>query len=468
MTAPSMTEAHAWELASWDSVETLQRLRSREVSASEVVEAAIVRTERAAGLNAIVTSSLEQARLDVLRRTGPLAGLPSFTKDLVQVAGVRTTWGSAGAGHFISSKNDPSVNVLERLGLVSLGKSTTSEIGLTASTEPLAFGPTRNPWDLTRTTGGSSGGAGALVAAGIVPLAHAMDGGGSIRIPAACCGLVGLKASRGRFDTEGSPSLPVNVAVHGVVTRTVRDTIEFWRAYTATVPSKLPRIDVVNPAPRKPLRISMVTNAPRGFPIDPDVLAAIDDVGKRLERLGHHVEPAPCPWSQDDLDDFLALWGFLGFVHQQLGRVLFHRGFDTSQLDPWTLSLAKHFFGSKWDAAKRMRRLRRFAHTFSEVMASRDLFLLPTLALVPPPLGHLKPDVPFQEKLLRLAQTVPFTGMVNVAGTPAISLPLGRTAAGLPIGVQFAAAMGKEQLLLELALQLEADAPWPLLAPRPG
>ena len=468
MTSPSMTETNAWELASWDSVETLKRLRSREVSASEVVEAAIVRVGNATSLNAIVTPSLEQARVDVLRRTGPLAGLPTFTKDLVQVAGVRTTWGSAGAGHFISSKNDPSVNVLERLGLVSLGKSTTSEIGLTASTEPLAFGPTRNPWDLTRTTGGSSGGAGALVAAGIVPVAHAMDGGGSIRIPASCCGLVGLKVSRGRFDTEGSASLPVNVAVHGVVTRTVRDTIEFWRAYTASVPSKLPPFGDVAPAPRKPLRISMVTTAPYGFPIDPEVLAAVDDVAKRLERLGHHVEPAPCPWSQDDLDDFLALWGFLGFVHQKLGRVLFHRGFDAAQLDPWTQALARHFTASKWDATKRLRRLRRFAQTFSERMASRDLFLLPTLALVPPLLGHLKPDVPFDQKLLRLAQAVPFTALVNAAGTPAISLPLGRTASGLPIGVQFAAAMGREQMLLELALQLEADAPWPLMAPRPG
>ena len=149
--------------------------------------------------------------------------------------------------------------------------------------------------------------------------------------------------------------------------------------------------------------------------------------------------------------------------------MLFHRGFDTAQLDPWTHALSKHFASSKWDAAKRMRRLRRFSQTFAETMTGRDLFLMPTLALVPAVIGHLKTDaVPFEEMLWRLTKTVPFTGMVNAAGTPAISLPLGRTAAGLPIGVQFAAAMGKEQLLLELALQLEADAPWPLLAPRPG
>ena len=469
MTSPSMTETNAWDLAAWDVVETLKRLRAREVSASEVVEAAIVRAERATGLNAIVTPTLDRARGDALRRTGPLAGVPMFTKDLVQVAGVRTAWGSAGAGHYISPKNDPSVNALEKLGLVSLGKSATPEIGLTATTEPLAFGPTLNPWDLTRTTGGSSGGAAALVASGVVPMSHASDGGGSIRIPASCCGLVGLKPSRGRFDMEGSPTLPVNVAVHGMVTRTVRDTVEFWRAFTATVPSKLPPITVVNPAPLEPLRISMVTTAPRGVPIDPEVLAALDDVAKRLERLGHKVEPAPCPWSQDDLDDFLALWGFLGFVHQKLGRILFHRGFDTDQLDPWTLALSKHFASAKVDAAKRMRRLRRFSQTFAETMATRDLFLMPTLALVPPAIGHLKTDaVPFEEMLWRLTRVVPFTGMVNAAGTPAISLPLGRTAAGLPIGVQFAAAMGREQLLLELALQLEADSPWPLLAPRPG
>jgi amidase len=467
MTSSLVTETQAWELASWDGVETLKRIRSGEVSASEVIEAAIVRTEQASGLNAIVTPTLERARSEVLRRTGPFAGVPMFTKDLAQVAGVRTAWGTAASGTFISVKSDPCVTTFESLGFVSLGKSATPEFGLTASTEPLAFGATLNPWDSTRTTGGSSGGAAALVASGIVPMAHASDGGGSIRIPASCCGLVGLKPSRGRFDMEGSALLPVNVAVHGMVTRTVRDTVEFWRALTAAVPSELAPIDVVNPAPSRPLHISMVTTTPRGVPLDGEVRATLEDVARRLERLGHHVDPRPCPFSQGDLGDFIVLYGLLGYLQAHLGRFLVHRAFDSSLLDPWTLGLARSFAADKWAGFKRLLRLRNFTQTWADAMASTDVFLLPTLAALPPLLGHLKTDVPFLEKQERLTLSVPFTSMINAAGAPALTLPLGRTASGLPIGVQFAAAMGHEQMLLELGLQLEADAPWPRLAPRP-
>ncbi|MBE2253842.1 MAG: amidase [Myxococcus sp.] len=460
-----MNEKQAWELSAWDAHQTLERLRKREVSALEVTDAALLRAEKTAHLNAVVTATPERARADAQRLTGPFAGVPHFIKDLAQVAGVRTTWGSAGTGHFVSKKSDPSVTSFERLGFVSLGKSATSEFGLTATTEPLSFGPCLNPWDETRTAGGSSGGAAAVVAAGVVPMAHAMDGGGSIRIPASCCGLVGLKVSRGRFDMESSTSLPVNIAVHGVVTRSVRDTVDFWRAYTKLVPSRLPPIEVVRPAPARPLRISLVTTTARGDLLDLEVKAAVEAVARRLEGLGHHVDPVPCPWSREEQEDFIGLWALLGFAHQKLARLVVHRGFDASRLDAWTVGLADRFLNFKWDSMQRIRRLRRFKERWAELMSTRDAFLMPTLASLPPLIGHLKTDLPFDEQLERLTRTVPFTGMLNVAGAPAISLPLGRSAAGLPIGVQLAAGFGAEPLLLELALQLEADAPWPLMAP---
>ena len=179
------TTRDRWELAAWDAVETADRIRRADVSAFEVVEAAIARAEDQKALNAIVTATSDRARATAKSAPrGALFGVPSAVKDLAQVAGVRTAWGTAASGNLISKRSDPTVLALERTGLVSIGKSATPELGLTATTEPLAFGPTRNPWARDRSTGGSSGGAAALVAGGVVPIAHGSDGGGSIRIPA--------------------------------------------------------------------------------------------------------------------------------------------------------------------------------------------------------------------------------------------------------------------------------------------
>ena len=454
------------ELAHWDAVETAERIRRREVSRSEVLEAAIARAEEAAPLGAVVTPSFEHARKVVAKRRGPLAGVPTFIKDLSQMQGVQTRWGSRGAGRFHSRKTDTSVRRIQAAGFVSLGKSATPELGMTATTEPLGMLPCRNPWDPRLSPGGSSGGAGALVAAGVVPLAHASDGGGSIRIPASCCGLVGLKVTRGRMDVAGSTLLPLNVGVDGCVSRTVRDTVAFWESVERfRLPWRPPPIGRPAPEPPRALKIGLFVNSAHGTPVHPDNQKAARDAGRLCEQLGHHVEEIGCPASGSFTDDFLLYWGFMGWVQKLTARAVLHRDFDASQLEPWTRHIAKHASSAPFDTTRAMRRLRRFHHDYTEIMSHWDVLLSPTLASPPPEIGFLATDLPFETKLERVREYAAFTPAQNVAGAPAISLPLTRSSEGLPLGVQFAAAVGQDRLLLELALQVEAAAPWQLMAP---
>ena len=464
------TETAAWAWAEWDAVETAERIRRKDVTAAEVVAAAITRAKSAAVLGAIVTPTFESAIDAASKRSeGALAGVPTFIKDLAQVGGVRTRWGSAATGEYVSTRSDPSVLAMERTGLISLGKSATPEFGLTATTEPLGFHPTRNPWRPTHSTGGSSGGAAALVAAGVVPLAHGSDGGGSIRIPASCNGLVGLKPSRRRFDMEGSNLLPVNIAVHGVVTRTVRDTIAFWNALEAQLrPARLPPIGHVRARPEGKLHIGVFVDSPMGLPVHPEVRAATEQAAKLCAELGHEVTPLPCPVERQVTEDFLRLWGFVAFVHAKGGKLLVHRGFDASKLEPWSIEFARYFSKEPGRALGAMRRLRGYAATWAKLMERFDVMVSPTLAEPPAPIGHLTTDQPFELLFARIISYTPFAAPLNAAGAPALSLPLGRSSDGLPLGVQFAAAHGREALLLELGLSLEEARPWPRIAPRAG
>jgi amidase len=457
-----------WQLASWDAVETAERIRRREVSAREVVEAALARAEATAELNALVTSTPERARAAASSAPhGPLFGVPTAVKDLAQVEGVRTAWGSAASGHFTSTRSDETVRALERIGLVSIGKSATPELGMTATTEPLAFGACRNPWSRDRSTGGSSGGAAALVAAGVVPIAHASDGGGSIRIPASCCGLVGLKPSRGRLDMEGSNLLPVNIAVHGVVTRSVRDTVAFWNAIESDRrPRGLPPIGDVAPAPARRLRLGVFAESPIGTPVHEDVRAVVDRAAALCSELGHDVRRIPCPFPGQVVHDFLRLWCFVGWLQAATGRVLIHRAFDASKLEPFTRGFARSFGKQVRASLASIRRLRGFSRAYADIVAPYDVLVGPTLAEPPPPIGHLATDQDFDQTIDRLLSFTPFTGLINAAGAPALSLPLGKTSTGLPAGIQLMTAHGGERVLLELARELEAASPWPTMAPR--
>jgi amidase len=458
------------ELAGWDAVETADRIRAKDVTVAEVVEAAIARAEDVADLGAVVTPLYERARTAAASRAhadgAPFAGVPTFIKDLARVGGARVTWGSRATHDHVARASDPLVRHVERLGMVVLGKSATPELGLTATTEPVGRAPCRNPWDPTRSAGGSSGGAAALVAAGVVPIAHGSDGGGSIRIPASCCGLVGFKPSRLRLDMAGSRSLPVNVACDGVLTRSVRDTAAFFQALEASgVGSRrLPSVGPVGERPPRTLRIGLFVDAPTGTPVDVEVQDAARDAGALCRTLGHQVEAIACPFEGSLIDDFLRYWGFIAWVQAALGRVLMTRRFDRSMLEPWTTGLAHHFAGDKRAALRSIRRLRAFPRAFARVMEAYDVLVSPTLAEPAPAIGYLATDLPFDVTFARVRTYAPFTPLYNAAGAPAIALPLGRSASGLPIGVQFAARHGTDRTLLELARSIEAARPWPRAA----
>jgi amidase len=342
---------------------------------------------------------------------------------------------------------------------VMLGKSACPEVGLSVTTEPLGWPPCRNPRDPSRSSGGSSGGAAALVAAGVVPIAQGSDAGGSIRIPAACCGLVGLKPSRFRLDGAGSNLLAVNVICDGVVTRTVRDTIAFYAALESRrPPRKVLPIGVRSDKASRSLRIGLFVDSPAGSMVDTEVQQTVREAARLCAGLGHAVEEIPCPFSGSIMDDFMRYMAFIAWFGVKLGRLTLHFGFDGSKVDPWTTGFVEFFGNAKLAGLAATMRLRRFARTFQDVMARFDVLMSPTTPEAAPLLGHLAPDVPFTTLFERMRAFAAFTAPYNVAGAPALSLPLGRSSSGLPLGVQFAAAHGKDAVLLDLATSLEGLA----------
>ncbi len=458
-------------LAACDATELATRLAAGEVSSTELVQAAIDRAERSQPtLNALVTRTFDRALAAAKALSPPsapsvavpFAGIPTFIKDNTDVAGVPTYNGSNSTPDLPAKRSDDFVLQLEAAGLISLGKSSLSEFGLIPTCEPHRHGPTRNPWSLDHSTGGSSGGAAALVSSGVVPLAHAVDGGGSTRIPAACCGLVGMKPTRGRLATmHGTEAMPVRIVSHGVVTRSVRDHAAFYAAAEAHRPMPgAPSIGHVEGPGKKRLRVGLLTEAIRAIPIDDDTMRAVQDAGALCESLGHTVEPMSMPdwgWMEDDL---LTYWRLLAFSITALGRLVVHPKLDRSRLDAYTKALGSGGLRRAFKGPGAIRRLRGFAAKYETRFAEYDVVAMPVTTHVTPPLGFLDADVPFDVLIDRVKRWASFPAGLNVAGGPAITLPLGSSAEGLPIGVQFAAPAGHERRLLELALELEAAKPW--------
>jgi amidase len=451
-------------LGEHDATSLAEQLRSGAVSTAEVVDAAITRADKAAELNAVYLADFDRARRAATQpHTGPFAGVPTFVKDNTDVAGLPSNQGSEAFTAVPAPADGVITKLLFGTGLINLGKSTMPEFGLSASTEFMTLPPTQNPWRLGYSSGASSGGSAALVACGAVPIAHANDGGGSIRIPAACCGLVGLKPSRGRLPKNPAERLlPVNLLGEGVLTRSVRDTATAFATFERRHPARgLPPIGTVTGPGKRRLRVGIVLDSVIEVRTDDETRAAVTSVGETLEALGHHVEPLEITIAPRFADDFRLYWGMLASVLSRFGPKLFHAPFDRTRLDGLTRGLAAEYRRHWRQSPGAINRLRRSQHDYARMFTQCDVMLSPVLAHTTPELGYLSPRVPFDELFERLRSYASFTPVNNVTGSPAISLPAGLTELGLPIGAHLAGRIGDERMLLELGFELEAARPWP-------
>ena len=463
------------EYEAYDGIGLAQLVRAGEVTAGEVLEACLGRIEaRNPALNAVVLRMDEQARAAVSAGLpdGPFAGVPYLIKDLYAVCdGVETSNGSRLFEGVVADHDSTLIERLRRAGLVIAGKTNTPEFGLNASTEPARFGPTRNPYDPARSAGGSSGGSAAAVAARILPVAHATDGGGSIRIPAANCGLFGLKPSRGRNPQgpDGGEGWNGLSTAHSVSIR-VRDSAAILDATHgpapgdpyAAVPPPRPYAEEVESDPGR-LRIALMTTGFDGTAIDPACRRAAEDTGRLCQSLGHHVETA-----MPAIEVERMVWAMRTIIACNL-RNMFEtigaargRPVGTDEVEP-----VSWLFGEE-GAATPAPQLARAIHTIH--MASRvmggffeeyDLLLSPTLGRADLMLGEIdmgKADL--DGYMADLVGYLPFTPLFNMTGCPAASVPVQWTEGGRPVGVQFGARYGDETALFRIAAQLESAQPW--------
>lgn len=460
-----------------DAVDQAALVKNGELTPLELLEAAIERIERIDPvLNAVVIRWFDHAR-DTARSDlpdGPFRGVPFLIKDLFAgYAGQLISNGNVAFKNekVISDADTTFVSRCRSAGLVIAGRTNSPELGSVPTTEPRAWGATHNPWDIDRSPGGSSGGAAAAVASGMVPFAHASDGGGSIRIPASCCGLVGLKPSQGRISL-GPIRDETALSVELCVSRTVRDTAALLDAVRgpgigdtviAPTPSR-PYVDEVGAEPGR-LRIGLLDHHPQGGAVAAECTAAAQSVAKLLESFGHTVEAA-WPTALEDpevISRFGALWSTniglsLRRFEQQLGRPL-----TDDEFEPTNRIQAE--YGSHLSAVDYALALSATSH-FRRALQSWwadgwDLLLTPTVAELPLPLGTIavNPDHPM-DAMERSGQFIPFTPVFNMSGQPAINVPVEWTDSGLPVGVQLAAGYGREDILLQVASQLEAAKPW--------
>lgn len=456
--------ASAFELddaASLDAVSTADQIRNGELSATEAAASAIRRASILdPDLNAIAIPLFDSYAAPL--QDAPFSGVPIFVKDNEDLSGTPTSQGSLSMPQTPKKRTSGFVSQLLELGFTIIGKSTLPEFGLTASTESDRFGATRNPWNTQHSVGGSSGGSAALVASGVVPLSHANDGGGSIRIPASCAGLVGLKPTRDRLaPADGTEHMPINLVTQGVVTRSVRDTAAVYAALEQIHRNpNLPPIGHVEAPTSRRLRIAFFGDMFAGIQPDAETNRVLAETASRCSELGHDVEQIEHPFNDDFGRDFLRYWTALAASLTNLGPLAFGKGFQRSNVGSFTKGLSSMFLGRAVTLPASMRRLKAFAAEQDRMFDRYDVLLSPVLGHEPPPIGYLGPDVEFRQHLLRLLPFVGYTTYQNVSGAPAISLPSGTSANGLPIGMQFAAQNGRDRLLLELALQIEEAQPW--------
>jgi amidase len=470
------------ELSHLDATAQAELVRSRAATPRELVDAAIARIERHdVELNAVIVRLFDSARAtaDGPLPDGPFRGVPILIKDLLAtVAGAPYAGGLRllkNAG-FRPRHDSYLVARLRKAGFVITGKTNCSELGIVPTTEPVAWGPTRNPWNAGHSTGGSSGGSAAAVAAGLVPVAHANDGGGSIRIPASCCGLVGLKPSRGRASLGPDAGDVMGGLVNeGVVARSVRDAAalldviagaELGDPYTAPPPARPYAAEVGAPVGK--LRVGFATRymTPTGqlTTIHPECLAGVNATARLLADLGHTVEEVELPalHRPEYVARFLAVWSAGVAADLDALEPLVKRKLTADDVEPLTWALYQ--MGRTVTAPAYLNAWRWLQSTARDIAAAwqtMDVWLTTTITQPPPPLGFYdsSPQVPL-EGIFKAAGVVPFTAPFNVTGQPAISLPLHVAEGNLPVGIQLVGAYGREDLLLRLAAQIEQARPF--------
>ncbi len=444
------------------ALEQADALRRREVSPLELVDHYLARVD---DVGAFVTRTAERAReraAALAPGDGPLWGVPTAIKDLNLTAGVRTTFGSPVFADFVPDVDDAVTEAIEAAGMVSLGKTSTPEFGSPCYTEPDGLPPAVTPWDRTKMAGGSSGGAAAAVAAGLVPIAQGSDGGGSIRIPASCCGLVGLKPTRGRVSGHPMYGDPVGLGTAGPIARTVRDAAAMLdvlagRRVGDPAWAPPPSETFVSACDRDPGRLRvgrLSTPLVTDTPVHPECLRAYDDASTLLASLGHEVEDVPAPIGPEAVVVFETCWSVLTALSVVPPE-------DEPQLRPltrWLTERGRLVSGPEFGLA--IGELRRVAAVALEALAPYDAVLTPTLASPPLPVGAIRNDDDPAADFEAQKAFTPWTSAWNVTGMPAISLPTHWTPDELPVGVMLAARPAEEELLVSLSAQVEAAQPW--------
>jgi amidase len=459
------------------ALEVAAAIRALDVSPLEVLEECLARVdERNPALNAVIWRNDEEARAEA-RAMGeriavgagdlpPFAGVPLPIKDLLPVAGQPVTYGSRGAPDRPSTVSEEVARAFVRAGFILCGRTNTPEFGSITVTENLRFGATRNPWNPAHTPGGSSGGAGAAVAAGMFPVAHGGDGGGSIRIPASCCGLVGLKPSRGLV----ASTVPgwQGMATEGALCRTVADTAAVLdvistpdhQAWWSPPRHDRPFADEVGADPGR-LRVALVTVSALGLPVAGEAVAAVERTGRLLEAAGHTVVPL-----DGDVFDPAGFGPFLHVINAGLAET---EGIDWERVEPH--NRAAHAAAHAVDSltfVESLGQLQRLSRSMVERFDTEfDLLVTPTMTVEPPEVGLLEVvHAGAGDPVMEIVAMAAFTAAYNITGQPAISLPLHVAASGLPVGVQLVAGPWRDALLLRVAAQLEEADPWS--SRRPG
>jgi Asp-tRNA(Asn)/Glu-tRNA(Gln) amidotransferase A subunit family amidase len=453
-----------------DAMGLAELVAKKAVTPGELLDTALARmAEVNPKINAVTRDMSDLARAASPAGSGPLAGAPFLLKDLgAAYGGVPTTYGSRLFADVVPAADSAITRLYKAAGLNIFGKTNTPEFGLWPVTEPELLGPARNPWDLSRTPGGSSGGASAAVAAGIVPAAHASDGGGSIRIPAACCGLFGMKPSRGRVSFSPAGEGWAGASIQHAVTRSVRDSAALLDAVCAPqpgdpyflAPPERPFLEEVRRDPGK-LRIAFTDKAlTPGAPMDPEVAEAVREAARLCESLGHRVEEADLPGDHAAMQAAArtAIWASIAAnVDGEADRR--GRPLQPGELEPGTLDVyqrGKQTLAS--DYVRAVQTIHAYGRAAASLFEHYDVFLCATLGQPAIPIGWLFEDP--KQVVERLFAYMPNTQAFNNSGQPAMSVPLAWSSSGLPIGIQFVTPTGDEATLFRLAGQLEAARPW--------